>query len=125
MIDLSVLITFLAGFVGGYVYRETKMIKDLVVMKHNLEREIKEQLPEGAQQVRDVLKLKLEQHSDIFYFFDEKTDTFVAQGGDLTAAARHFFSLRGPDILGHFTFTDNKDYCFVNGEVLKYQNERI
>lgn len=125
MIDLAVLFTFLAGFVGGYVYRETKMIKDLVVMKHNLEREIKEQLPEGTQQVRDVVKLKLERHSDIFYFFDEKTDTFAAQGSDLNVAAKHFFSLRGPDILGHFTFTDNKDYCFVNGEVLEYQNERI
>lgn len=69
---LSIFIVFALGFAMGWVTREE-------MAKRRVDR-LMEQLGEDLQQVaQDLINIKIEQHSGVYYVFNKETDEFMAQ----------------------------------------------
>lgn len=118
-------IVIILAFCAGYIYREIKLIKELVAINSGLKKELQKQDDSvGELGLRDITKLKHEIISGIHYFYEETGDTFVAQGKTLEEAAKHYTSLKGKDILGWFQHPElNKNFCFVNNQCMEFRNE--
>lgn len=69
---LSIFFIFVLGFVFGWVLREE-------MAKRRVER-LMDQLGEDLQQVaKDLINIKIERHSGLYYVFNKETDEFMAQ----------------------------------------------
>jgi hypothetical protein len=114
------------SFVAGYLYREMKLIKELIEVNKKLEHEVKktkEQVLDVG--VKDICKLNHEILDGVHYFYLDADSTFVAQGRTLNDAAQHYTVVQGRDIIGWFMHMElNKKYCFVNNECMEFLDEQ-
>lgn len=123
--DILGVITLVAVFLAGYIYREFKFINDWVKLNTSLQSQLQgvdAQLKEKG--VREVRQLNHEIIDGVNYFFT--TDgSFAGQGTTLDDAAKHWTQISGPEQLGLFKHVEsNEEFYFLNNQCLQLQNEK-
>lgn len=127
ILDILQILVVVVAFWVGYIYREFKFIKELIEINSKMRIELlKQENQVKSLGLRDITKLKHEVIDNINYFFEELSNTFVAQGATLEEAAKHYTSVNGADICGWFTHAEsNRRYCFVNNKCMEFKNEQL
>ena len=124
--DLLTSLLPILAFSAGYIYRDFQLFRQLKQVGRQLESELKktnDQLLDVG--VKNICKLRHETLNGVHYFYTERDDTFVAQGQNLTEAAKHYTVSQGRDVLGWFKHVEQgKNYCFVNNECMEFLDEQ-
>jgi len=104
LLGILIVISFVVGWLKGY----NKAVEHMVISSGLLKR-----LQEEAKS--DVPSLVTEKHGEMFYVFENGTDTFVTQGATLEEIAKNFYDYKKVNVA--YVKHGDQHVWFVNGEV--------
>lgn len=126
MIDIFILLVILiCGWVGGYMYAHYAIMRDVKHFSAVLKNKITQSVNELEQVNRDGIMLTHEVFNNQHYFYNENDKTFVFQANTLEEAAT-LCNDRIKGLVGCFKNSiDNQVYCFIDGRVVRSDQEQV
>ena len=122
--DFSEIIIVVGSFIAGYLYREFILVKDLLKISKNFEKNFVVGPTPDSPPTTEIQRLRYETVDGVNYWYNESDNTFVCQGSTFEEAAKHWTLTQGPVAIGFFI--DKKTdtvLCFANNSCTEFSRQ--
>ena len=110
---LSLILAFMGGWILGYQFLAFKIYRSLL----DLAKKEGIKLDKDDTESPNIAMLKIEQHGNVMYSYDVKSNDFVVQGKTFEEIAKNLKEYKG--INAAVVACDNKIITILNGKVEK------